>query len=105
MVSASRPALRASLQAAVAVAGTHPAIPKTDRMAVRLWSLGSGIIMIAGIVYAFFGGWYWALLGIVAWFIVSGANRRSAAQMIVETASTNDAFKGEMLHRGILIEG
>jgi len=105
MVDPSRQSLRASLQASVAVAGTHPAIPRAERMAVRVWSLASGLVMIAGIAYAFLAGWYWALIGIVAWFLIAGANRRSAAQVIVRTANHNDAFKGEMLHRGVLIEG
>lgn len=96
-------ALRASLQASVAIAGTHPAIATADRAAIRFWSLLSGITMVAGIVYAFFGGWYWAIVGMVAWFVIATANRKSAAQLILATAANDPVFESEMLQRGILI--
>lgn len=98
-----RPAFRASLQASVSIAGTHPAIPKGERAAIKFWNVVSGIVMLGGIVYAFFGGWYWAPAGIVVGLLIAGANRRSAAQVIVDTAARDPMFETEMLERGVLI--
>jgi hypothetical protein len=96
--------MRASLQHSVAIAGQHPAIPKAKQFAVRSWNVAAGIAMLAGVVYAFFGGWYWAPIGIVLGFMIAGANRHTAAQFVVAAASTNPAFKDEMVRRGVIVE-
>src|SRR5689334_5243931 len=95
--------LRASLQVSVAVAGTHPAISKSERTAVKLWNVVSGIVMLGGIGYAFFGGWYWAPVGIVGGLLIAGANRKSAAQVILKTAANDPMFEDEMLRLGVLV--
>jgi hypothetical protein len=94
---------RASLQASVAVAGTHPAIPKGERAAIKFWNIVSGIAMLGGVIYAFFGGWYWAPIGIVVGLLIAGANRRSAAQVILNTAANDPMFENEMAELGVLI--
>lgn len=90
--------------AATKVAGSHPAIPTAEQWAIRLWNVAAGLLMIAGIVFAFWGGWYWAPLGIAAGVLVEGANRRSAAKVIVNTANYDDHFRQEMLENGIVEE-
>jgi hypothetical protein len=97
-------AVRASIQKSVFVVGQHPAIPKGDRAAVKLWNVVSGLAMIGGIVYAFFGGWYWALIGIVVGLVIARANQQSAAQVVAKVATDNPAFKQEMVRAGIVVE-
>lgn len=96
--------MRASLERSVFVAGQHPAIPKAKRVAIRAWNIIAVLVVLGGIVYAFFGGWYWALIGIVVGFIIANANRTTAAGFVVETATTNVAFKKEMVERGIIVD-
>lgn len=96
--------MRASLERSVFVAGQHPAIPKAERMAVRAWNIIAGLVALGGIAYAFVGGWYWALIGIVVGFIIANANRTTAAEFVVATATTNAAFKQEMIERGVIID-
>lgn len=96
--------MRVNNAKSVFIAGTHPAIPSPKRAAVKLWGLVAGVVIVAGIVYAFFGGWYWALIGVVVGFAIEGANRRSAQQFIVETAAQNSAFRAEMKAAGVILE-
>ena len=100
-----RQPLRASLQVSVAVAGSHPAIARGEQIAVRLWNIVAGLAMLGGVAYAFFGGWYWAPIGIAAGLAVAEANRRSAAQVILMTAARNPGFQKEMLSKGVLLRG
>jgi hypothetical protein len=95
--------MRVRKSASVQVAGTHPAIPARERASVRFWGFLSGAIILAGIAYAFSGGWYWAAIGIVLGFAVQAANARSAQQFIVETALRDPMFKAEMLKAGVLL--
>ena len=103
MVAPKQSPFRVSLQVSVAVAGSHPAIPKGERAAVNFWNVVSGLAMLGGIVYAFFGGWYWAPVGIVVGFLIAGANRHSAAQAIASTAANDPMFEDEMAQRGVLV--
>ena len=96
--------MRVLKSAAVRVAGTHPAIPSGKRGATRFWGFAGGVVIVAGIVYAFFGGWYWALIGIVVGFGIEAANRQSAQQFIAETAESNATFKAEMVASGIVLD-
>lgn len=105
MSDTSSAPFRVSLQASVAVAGAHPAIARGEQMAVRLWNVLAGLAMLGGIIYAFFGGWYWAPVGIVVGLLIAEANRRSAAQVIMLTAARNPGFREEMLNRGVLLKG
>jgi hypothetical protein len=95
--------MRVLRSACVKVAGSHPAIPKGERASVRFWGFSSGVIILAGIVYAFFGGWYWAAIGIVVGFAIEAANARSAQQFIVDAAAKNPAFKAQMMTAGVLL--
>lgn len=95
--------MRVQKSASVKVAGTHPAIPAGERASVRFWGFLSGVIILGGIVYAFFGGWYWAAIGIALGFAVEAANARSAQQFIVVTASRDPMFKAEMITAGVLL--
>jgi hypothetical protein len=97
-------AIRASIQKSVFVAGQHPAVPTAERAAVRTWGYLSGLVMVAGVVYAFWGGWYWAAIGIVVGFVIANANRKSAADVVARTAQANPAFKEEMIRSGIIID-
>lgn len=72
------------------------------RAAVKFWNIISGIAMLSGIVYAFFGGWYWAPVGIVLGLAIASANRRSAAQAIAAAAANDPMFEDEMAQRGVL---
>jgi hypothetical protein len=96
--------MRVSLQGAIAVASEHPAIPKAERIAVKTWGLVAGIVMIAGIVYAFVGGWYWAPIAIVASLAIAQANRQSAADFVRKAAEFNPAFKQQMLQARVIID-
>lgn len=71
---------------------------------MRLWGYGCGVIILGGIVYAFFGGWYWALVGIALAFALEAANARSAQQFIVETAIRDPKFLNEMKLAGVLVD-
>ena len=86
------------------VAGSHPSLPASVRWATRLWGLLSGAMILGGIGYAFWGGWWWAPIGIAAGFLVESANRRSAAQLVANAAHGNKWFKAEMLKKGIIEE-
>lgn len=90
--------------AAVMVAGSHPALPLSARLATRIWGLLSGLLMIGGFAYAFWGGWYWAPLGIVAGLLVEQANRRSAAEAIMSAVQEDDWFRAEMIAKKIVTE-
>lgn len=96
--------MRVSLQGCVAVAEKHPSIPKAERLAIRAWNVISGLLVLGGIGYSFWGDWYWALIGIVVSLVVAQANRRTAAEFVMSAASSNDTFKVEMVDRGIIIE-
>lgn len=85
------------------VAGTHPAIPGGERAAVRFWGYLAGILLLGGIIYAFFGGWYWAPIGIALAFIVDAANSRSAQQFIASAAQRDPKFKSEMIAAGVIL--
>ena len=95
--------MRVLKSASVKVAGSHPAIPKEERASVRFWGFTCGVIILAGIVYAFFGGWYWALIGIIVGFAMEAANARSAQHFIVATASRDPMFKAEMMMAGVIL--
>lgn len=96
--------MRVNNAASLRVAGTHPSIPASKRTATKFWGLVSGLTIIAGIIYAFFGGWYWAPIGIVVGFAIEAANRRSAQQFIVDTASNDIDFRTEMKMAGVIID-
>lgn len=96
--------MRVNNSKSVMVAGSHPAIPGGRRAAVRFWGFVAGLIILAGIVYAFFGGWYWAPIGIAVGFAVEGANRRSAQQFIAHTAAHDADFRAEMKMAGVIFE-
>lgn len=96
--------MRVNNAKSVLVAGTHSAIPGPRRAAVKFWGFVAGLIILAGIVYALFGGWYWAPIGIAVGFAVEGANRRSAQQFIVDTAANDADFRTEMKMAGVILE-
>jgi len=96
--------VRASLQGSVSVAERHPDIPKVERLAIRTWNTIAGLSMIGGIGYAFWGGWYWAAIGIVVSLAIAQANRKTAAEFVISAATSNADFKHEMVRRGIIIE-
>lgn len=103
MVEAKQSPFRVSLQASVAIASRHPAIPRAERAAVNFWNIVSGLGMLGGIVFAFFSGWYWAPIGIVVGFLIAGANRHSAAEAIAATAANDPMFEDEMAQRGVIV--
>lgn len=103
------PVLREPVQArstigALMVAGSHPSIPLPNRLATRFWGILSSALIIGGIVYAFWGGWYWSIIGVVAGLLVERANRRSATQFVLRAAEDNDWFRDEMIAKGVLQE-
>lgn len=71
---------------------------------MRLWGYACGVIMLGGIVYAFFGGWYWAPAGIALGFALDAANARSAQQFIVATAIRDPKFLTEMRLAGVVVD-
>jgi hypothetical protein len=94
--------MRVSRSASLRIAGTHPAIPKGRRAAIRFWGYASGAVILAGIVYAFFGGWYWAIIGIVVGFGIEAANRQSAQQFVAEAAQRDKDFAMQMVVAGVI---
>lgn len=73
-------------------------------MAILGWEAVSNLVWIGGVVYAFFGGWYWVLIGIAVSLMIAAANRKTAVEFVMVTATSNPAFKEEMLHRGVISE-
>jgi hypothetical protein len=59
-------------------------------------------VILAGIVYAFFGGWYWAIIGIVVGFGIEAANRQSAQQFVAEAAQRDKDFAMQMVVAGVI---
>ena len=96
--------MRVLRAASVKVAGSHPSIPAGERASIRFWGFTCGVIILAGIVYAFFGGWYWAVVGILLGFTIEAANARSAQQFIIATAERDPMFKAEMKMAGVLAD-
>jgi hypothetical protein len=96
--------MKASLERSTLIAGQHPAIPKAKRAAVRLWGYVAVGAAFAGIAYAFLGGWYWAVIGAAAMLVIGLANRRTAAETVLEAARENPAFKAEMISAGVIID-
>jgi hypothetical protein len=67
--------MRAEISKALVVVTQHPAVPGASRWTLRILNLVATLAALGGVVYAFFGGWYWALIGIAAMLIIGRANR------------------------------
>ncbi|MCO5155566.1 MAG: hypothetical protein M9945_02255 [Aquamicrobium sp.] len=91
-------------QKSVAVVGRSAAIPRPKRVAVALWQLIASLALIGGVIYAFFAGWYWALLGFITMFIIAKANQNTAANFIAETARENPVFEAEMRRASVILD-
>lgn len=96
--------MRAEISKALVVATQHPAVPRASRWVLRILNLAAVFAGFGGVVYAFFGGWYWALIGILAMLIIGRANQRTAADIVVSAARLNANFKAEMVNSGVLID-
>ena len=82
----------------------HPAVPGASRWTLRILNLVAILAALGGVVYAFVGGWYWALIGIAAMLIIGRANQRTAAEIVMGLARSNSNFKAEMVRAGVIIE-
>jgi hypothetical protein len=96
--------VRAEISKALVVVTQHPAIPGASRWTLRILNLVAAVAALGGVAYAFFGGWYWALIGIAAMLIIGRVNQRTAAEIVMGLARSNSTFKAEMLRSGVIIE-
>lgn len=96
--------MRAEISKALVVVTQHPAVPGASRWTLRILNLVATVAALGGVVYAFFGGWYWALIGIAAMLIIGRANRRTAAEIVMGLARSNSNFKTEMIRAGVIVE-
>jgi len=96
--------MQAEIAKALVVATQHPAVPGSSRWVLRLLNLAAVAAALGGIVYAFFGGWYWALVGLGAMLLIGRANQRTAADVVLGLARTNANFKAEMIRNGVIVE-
>ncbi len=71
---------------------------------LRLLNLAAVVAALGGVVYAFFGGWYWALIGLGAMLVIGRANQRTAADIVLGLARTDATFKAEMIRNGVIVE-
>lgn len=96
--------MRAEISKALVVVTQHPAVPSASRWTLRILNLVAALAALGGVVYAFFGGWYWALIGIAAMLIIGRANQRTAAEVVMGLARSNSGFKAEMIRTGVIVE-
>ena len=96
--------MRADISKALVVVTQHPAVPNASRWTLRILNLVATLAALGGVVYAFFGGWYWALIGLAAMLVIGRANQRTAAEVVMGLARTDSVFKAEMIRTGAIVE-
>lgn len=96
--------MQAELSKALVVATQHPTVPSLSRWVLRLLNLAAVLAALGGVVYAFFGGWYWALIGLGAMLLIGRANQRTAAGIVMGIARLDANFRAEMIKSGVIID-